>query len=242
MISDHPARGQRPSDLDLMRIRAAADFIHDERGRMVFVNDPDRNPPPRLLIARSKTGDFIRFGAGVSASLATHLTAILARIEPRDDFALPLDVLADIREMMGVVSPFASESGGPAYRFLDSISARNDAVELTAGNLEVAREHYPWLCDELPAWAPCFAMLRNETAVSVCFSSRIGVDANEAGLDTVPAFRRQGLGVAVTAAWASAVTRSGRLPLYSTSRQNLASQAVARRLGLIQIGADYTWR
>ncbi|HZS91689.1 MAG TPA: GNAT family N-acetyltransferase, partial [Chloroflexota bacterium] len=43
---------------------------------------------------------------------------------------------------------------------------------------------------------------------------------------------------AVVAGWARAIRASGRIPLYSTSWDNHASQAVARKLGLVQYGTD----
>jgi predicted GNAT family acetyltransferase len=67
---------------------------------------------------------------------------------------------------------------------------------------------------------------------------RITPAACEAGVETAPGFRGHGHAARVVAAWALAVRDAGQIPLYSTSWQNTASQAVARKLGLRQFGAD----
>jgi RimJ/RimL family protein N-acetyltransferase len=75
-------------------------------------------------------------------------------------------------------------------------------------------------------------------AVSVCFSSRLTPRAAEAGVETAEPFRGRGYATRAVAAWAHAVRETGRIPLYSTSWNNLASQGVARSLGLRIYGAD----
>ena len=94
-----------------------------------------------------------------------------------------------------------------------------------------------WLGDLLDC-QPFVALLENGRAVSMCATVRTTGRADEAGVDTPPEFRGRGFAGHVVAAWAVAVVRLGRTPLYSTSWENAASQAVARKLGLIQFGAD----
>ena len=65
------------------------------------------------------------------------------------------------------------------------------------------------------------------------------VAAHEAGVDTLEAYRRRGYAASAVAAWALAVRALNLVPLYSTSRDNEASQGLARRLGLVQYGVDY---
>ena len=75
--------------------------------------------------------------------------------------------------------------------------------------------------------------------MSVCRSVRLSSRAHEAGVDTLVSYRRRGYATSVVAAWALAVRALNLTPLYSTSWDNVASQRVARRLGLVQYGVDY---
>jgi predicted GNAT family acetyltransferase len=59
-------------------------------------------------------------------------------------------------------------------------------------------------------------------------------------VETLAAWRQRGYGAATVAAWAAAVRRQGRLPLYSTSWDNLASQGLARNLGFVPYGEDFS--
>ena len=74
----------------------------------------------------------------------------------------------------------------------------------------------------------------------LCGCARRTDEAAEASLETAEPFRAQGLAERVTAAWAIAVRASGRMPLYSTSWENSASLAVARKLGLTTYAASWS--
>lgn len=83
-----------------------------------------------------------------------------------------------------------------------------------------------------------FAIIEDELVVATCESSRESQVAAEAWTRTLPAYRGRGYATRVTAAWARDARRRGREPFYSHHRDNLASAAVARALGLIPFLAD----
>lgn len=228
-------------DHELMRVRADTAFTYDSRGRMLLSNEPrvtDRRPAPRVWLAWTASGYVVRFGATVPDVLAQQIETIFARQPPTGELLAPPAALPDLRAALSAHGPLAREEGGPAYRFPETIAPTGDAVRVTEANHDIARETFPWLYDEYADWRPCFAVLRDGAAVSVCFSSRIGSNACEAGVETLPAFRGHGYAGAVTAAWAAAVREAGLIPIYSTTWENLASQAVVRKLGLVMFGAN----
>lgn len=228
-------------DQDLMGIRADTAYTYDARGRMLRSNEPRedaRRLAPRLFLGRTSAGHVVRVGTTVPDVLTRRLEAIIGRQSPVGPLRVPTTALVAVREALARHAPVTSEKSGPAYRFPASIVRSDEVVRLTEANRALARETYPWLYDEVGDWQPCFAVVRDNAAVSVCFSSRIGVVAAEAGVETLPEFRGRGYAVAVTAAWGVAVRADGRIALYSTAWENVASQAVARRVGLIMFGAD----
>jgi GNAT superfamily N-acetyltransferase len=77
--------------------------------------------------------------------------------------------------------------------------------------------------------------------VARCFSSRDAPEGREAGVWTHPAHRRRGYGAAVVACWAAGwAAVDDRPSFYSTSADNLASQALAARLDLRPLG--WMWK
>jgi len=165
----------------------------------------------------------------------------LLRAEPvASDLVPPPLCLTQVRAALEAHAPITATWTGPAWRFPNEIPPPSGITPITPANAELLRRAFPWLADELAARQPCLAIARDGDAVSVCFSARNSDRAAEAGVETVATFRGRGYARTVVAAWAVAVRRSGRIPLYSTSWENLASQTVARRLGLILYGADFS--
>jgi RimJ/RimL family protein N-acetyltransferase len=79
-----------------------------------------------------------------------------------------------------------------------------------------------------------------DQAVAICFCARLNPQAAEAGVETVAAARGQGYASAAVAGWAAAMRQRGVIPLYSTSWANVASQGVARKLGMVCYGDDWS--
>jgi hypothetical protein len=218
-----------------MGLHADILFTYDGRGRMLETNEPGaahRRPAPLAFLGRTGVGWILRTGRQVADGLVRELGALKA--DQRDP-------LAAVRQSVISHVPGAVEGSGPAYRFPDRIEPYDEAVRITADNNELALDTFRWLHDEIEYWQPCFGVVREAAAVSVCFSSRIGARALDAGVVTLAEFRGRGYASAVTAAWAASVRASGRVPLYSTSWSNSASLGVARRLGLVKFGEDTTW-
>ncbi|WP_133579954.1 GNAT family N-acetyltransferase [Aureibacillus halotolerans] len=132
---------------------------------------------------------------------------------------------------------------GPAYRFPQEIrQPAHDTVLVNTDNAQLLEQHFSSFIPDLAQRQPCAAVVQNDQAVAVCFCARTNDEASEAGLETHIDFRGRGFGQAVVLAWALAVRKRGRSPLYSTSWDNIASQALAKKLGLVQYGTVLHFR
>jgi predicted GNAT family acetyltransferase len=128
---------------------------------------------------------------------------------------------------------------GPAYRFTQYPEPSRPLLAITETNAEMLQGGFEELVAELPDWQPFLALVEDGRAVSVCRSVRITPEAHEAGVETLPEFRGNGYAKEVVAGWACLVHAMGAIPLYSTSWENTASQAVTKKLRLVSYGADF---
>ncbi|HZQ38859.1 MAG TPA: GNAT family N-acetyltransferase [Dehalococcoidia bacterium] len=225
----------------LIQLQAETLFTYDARGRMLRDNYPEGGAAPRLFVGRTLHGDLLRFGVSLPEPLVARLAALLAQEPPARELRAEPAVAPSLMQTLAEHGPVTAHGGGPTYACLATLPEPAGVVRITAANAALVQQAFPVLFRTLSAVPLCFAVVRDGAAVAVCFSSRSGPRAVEAGVETLPAFRGRGYAVAVTAAWARAVQAAGQVPLYTTSWENHASQGVARRLGLRQYATDWWW-
>ena len=222
---------------DLMVMHVDALFVHDDRGRIVRLNEPSGKRAPRFFLGRTREGNVCRFRDDVSDDA---IAALKAAVRAEDADAADRRELGAERyaEILARFAPVETVSGGPAYAFTSISPVPPNVVQVTNANRSLLEPLLaPWLPD-VEASPPLMALVEGGRAVSVCGSVRITDRGYEAGVETHPDYRGRGYAAGVVSAWAAAVRAMGRVPLYSTSWQNASSQAVARKLGLVMFGAD----
>jgi hypothetical protein len=226
--------------LSLMRVQAVTLFELDAQGRLVCINEPRGPAAPRVFIGRTNEGQIAHMRADLDAEVAARLAALAAEAGAWTANGSPPQCAALLTAILQEASPISRVQHGPAYVFPEGVRAPGDAVSLST---ERGIAFHPELL--LRGWLPAaetppyFGVVRDGQVVSVCYSARSGESAAEAGVETATPYRGRGIAAIATAAWAAAVQRSGRLALYSTSWENRASQAVAKKLGLAMYGEDW---
>jgi hypothetical protein len=231
-----------PTDLDLISLHATALFNHDPTGRITGSNEPIPMAAPRLYIGRSPEGNVWRFGTSVPADLASRLNEVLRHEPPASDLEAPPRCLQRLTDLLATQAPVTDVASGPAW-LVPSATAIPDGALVTSSLSPTQIEEADQLfASDLAPSLPYAAVVVDGGVASLCSCSRITPEVAEAGLVTVPEHRGHGFAAAATAAWAAAVRATGRLPLYSTGWDNLASRRVAAKLNLRLYGADFSMR
>ncbi|HEX7036126.1 MAG TPA: GNAT family N-acetyltransferase [Pseudomonadales bacterium] len=226
-----------------MQRRLTALYRRDARGRTTELNQWDGGTPPRFHLARTREGNAWLIRADVSDETAEALAALAAdEAHPPDPFAAPRHGAAYLH-LLGVDPAAPGVSSGPAYWFQRLPPAVPGTVAIGADNAHLLRGGLEAWLPDVGHRQPMVAMLQSGRAVAICASVRISAASHEAGVETLPSHRRRGFAAAVVSGWAHAARRRGVDTLfYSTSWDNVASQGVARRLGLTLIGTDFSVR
>jgi len=231
------------TDLELMNIHVRALFTHDTGSRLLFVNEPDNavTPAPRLFLGRTRAGSVWRFHADLPDKLCEELNVLCAGEPPVNaEFNEPPRHLETFVRLLEQHAPVQNVSNGLAYQFIKYELPSNRLMAVTEDNPEILQGGFEKLIEELPVWQPFVVLVKENRAVSVCRSIRLTSEAHEAGVETLPEFRGNGYAEQVVCEWARLVRKTGAIPLYSTSWENHASQAVARKLGLKCYGVNFS--
>jgi RimJ/RimL family protein N-acetyltransferase len=217
-------------------------FARDARGRLVATRDPEPRLAPRVFLGRSAEGNVWAVRTDVDAATCAAIERLCAA-EPvmgmfRED-AGPR-CRDGVIELLSQCAPIEAEWRGPA--FVLPVDPPDDARAREASFASEAawRPVFPWLGEHFEALAPVVIAFDGGQPAAVCHAPRgCTASAAEAGVETLAAHRGRGLATAAVACWARAVQRSGRVALYSTSWENAASRAVARRLSARLYGEDW---
>jgi hypothetical protein len=160
--------------------------------------------------------------------------ALAERGRQRDwprDYGRYLTVLTSVGAIQAV-------RAGMLYSVVDP--PESAAIRVTAANAGLLRGGLDEWLPDVEAGRLIYAAVAGGRAVSICASVQEAEGVHAAGVETSPAHRGQGFAAHAVAAWAGAVLRAGATPLYGTSFDNLASQGVARRLGMQLVGSEFS--
>lgn len=228
---------------ELVELHVANLYRLDSAGRMAAVQDGRGSPPPRFALVRSAAGS----RPLVAASLPTELAeALLARAagEPAGDPPPPWPRhTAEYRRILEDHAPVAAEYCGPAFYLPEAPAAPAPSARLlTDSEQGLLAPHFPSWAGDFEESRPLAAVVDGGVAVSVCGCARRKSRATEAGVETAAGHRGRGHARAATRVWAEALRAESRLPLYSTSWENHASQRVASALGAVPYAVDFHLR
>lgn len=229
-------------EVALLRLEIETGWVTDPDGRLVRSRTQEWRPVPLLTVGAGAGGLCWALSSEVPAPLAAALADALVATAPPD--ATPAvgwapgtaGVLVDLLAGVGAL---AAPARGPAYLVPPGLRGpgRPDLVAGGRGDEERLRGMMPEH-DRTDLAEPWTVALVDGRVAAVCETSRSAPTSVEAGVWTYQPYRRRRLATEVTAAWACQV--AGRTAFYSTSEDNLASQGVARRLGLRAIGQWWT--
>jgi hypothetical protein len=230
----------KPNPLSLADVHLDALYDLDAAGCIAASRDPDVTPPLFHLV-RTSGGNRWLIAATLEPAHRERLASILSVQPPIVDcaeaqaHAPDLDaVRAELSERLPLL-----EYRGPAFLFPDQLPTEDRVELLTDVGQASGDGPFAWLRSARQASHPIAIMrAHNGDVASICFSARSSQVAAEAGVETREQYRGRGYGSIAVVAWAAAVRQGGRMPLYSAQWENIASRALASRIGLICYAED----
>ncbi len=241
-------------DGELLALKIATHFVLTESSRIQYRTTPHQAPGPLLYLAGCESGNVVCIREDIKEETARAIEALVADELPlRDRDSAPIH-LDDYVELLSREATVKHARSGLVYTFPNDFRYDHDVPLIRSdtpeGDRLVARFAEEGMPEELVAqgfvdtgelWAPWCMALDGDEIASIAFTVGRGpasADVSaEAGVTTMPKFRRRGFGSEATAGWGSHPALRGRTLFYSTDRTNVASQRLAERIGLRFVGA-----
>lgn len=213
-----------------------AQLVATGHGRVLV----DRWPDPQLVIAELRGNHALR---GDPASLDPAQLADLAGfVEAPPEFLPALRALDPNAATWGRIVAMLPDTAAPAVRASSKPVRRlvaTDAAALAALDPSISWIHSTWGDPAgLAASGRAWAAFDGSHVVSVAATFYVGEHHEEIGVVTDPAHRDRGLSTTCAAALVADIRARGRRPSWTTSPDNLASRAVAERLGFVHVRDD----
>ena len=242
-----PSAPQRSySAWELIHIHAETLFLSTSSGQLRFNADPgysehELEPAPRFWLGQTAQGVIWRVREHLPTDLIQSLEPLVQNLTPAINPVTAAAQTHAIRTTLQRYAPITGESSGPAYWMPDSYPVPSHVILITPATAHLLSTFFPWKQTPraLHLAGPLAATIVDGCAVAICFCARLTTVAAEAGVETTELARGYGYGKAAVAGWAAAIRSRGLLPMYSTSWENRASQAIARRLGMLLYA--HTW-
>lgn len=224
--------------LELMELQAKALFTYDNNNFMINTNDLEGAPAPRFFLGCTPDGNVLRFRYDLPQELISKLTNLVTTEPINKNITRDTVILEKVKGILQEHEEIQKIFEGPTYKLPNGITFPSDVIKITDDNVHLLENSFDYMLSELQFWEPCFAKFVNGKAVSICFSSRIAAESHEAGVETLSDYRGKGYAAEVVAAWAADIYKINRIPTYSTSWDNTASQSVAKKLKCDLYGTD----
>lgn len=234
-----------PDFAELAQLQLTTLFSCNPDGQLRFIREPEYDevdPAPRFFMSRTPTKNIWRFRYDLPADVAQSLQQVCLQEPVSAELAQPPRYREQIQQILNKHRPVTDAWRGPAYWIPEQPSLSDNVVLITESNASLLQAHFPWKITSKANFktSPLIAAVVDHQAVSICYCARITHSAAEAGVETAEGFRGYGYAGLAVGRWAETMRQSGRVPLYSTSWDNTASQKVASKLNLLNYADNWS--
>lgn len=227
-------------NFEFLQQRANLLYTFDSRNRLIAINESDSEEPiPYFYLMRTATHTLCRIRHDIPDELADKLEHLAQTEPPTANLQKPLHY-EQYRELLEQHVSISQSYLGPAYT-LPELTPTQKTTLITSENKALLQANFAYAIHYFDELNPIVVYALNGEAVAICFCSRRTQTLAEAGVYTVEKYRGNGYAPLVVRDWSIALRATKRLPLYSTSDDNLASQSVAQKLGAVHYGTDFSF-